>query len=113
MFPYFVLTAFLHRVVNAGGSIEREYAIGMGRMDICVRYKDLVLGIELKVWRDGEPDPLAEGLEQIDGYLAGLSQETGWLIIFDRRSGLPRISERTTTEVSLTPSGRQIRVIRA
>jgi len=108
-----VLTAFLHRVVNAGGSIEREYAIGMGRMDICVRYKDLVLGIELKVWRDGEPDPLAEGLEQIDGYLAGLSQETGWLIIFDRRSGLPRISERTTTEVSLTPLGRQIRVIRA
>jgi hypothetical protein len=111
--PHLVLMAFLHRVVNAGGSIEREYAIGMGRMDLCVRYKDLVLGIELKVWRDGEPDPLAEGLEQIDGYLAGLSQETGWLVIFDRRSGLPRISERTTTEVALTPSERQIRVIRA
>jgi len=111
--PHLVLMAFLHRVVNAGGSIEREYAIGMGRMDLCVRYKDLVLGIELKVWRDGEPDPLAEGLEQIDGYLAGLSQQTGWLVIFDRRSGLPRISERTTTEVGLTPSGRQIRVIRA
>lgn len=111
--PHLVLMAFLHHVVNAGGSIEREYAIGMGRMDICVRYKDLVLGIELKVWRDGEPDPLAEGLDQIDGYLAGLSRETGWLIIFDRRSGLPRISERTTTEVSITPAGRQIRVIRA
>jgi len=105
--------AFLHRVVNAGGSIEREYAIGMGRMDLCVRYKGLVLGIELKVWRDGEPDSLAEGLERIDGYLAGLSQQTGWLVIFDRRSHLPRISERTTTEVGLTPEERRIRVIRA
>ncbi len=110
--PHLVLMAFLHRVVNAGGTIEREYAIGMGRMDLCVRYKDLVLGIELKVWRDGEPDPLAEGLEQIDGYLAGLSQNTGWLVIFDRRSGIAPIRERTTTESALTPSGRTITVIR-
>lgn len=111
--PHLVLMAFLHRVVNAGGSIEREYAIGMGRMDLCVRYKDLVLGIELKVWRDGEPDPLSEGLDQIDGYLAGISQNTGWLVIFDRRSGLAPIRERTTTESAKTPSDRIITVIRA
>jgi hypothetical protein len=111
--PHLVLMAFLHRVVNAGGSIEREYAIGMGRMDLCVRYKELVLGIELKVWRDGEPDPLSEGLGQIDGYLAGLSQNTGWLVIFDRRSGLAPIRERTTTESAKTPSSRIITVIRA
>ncbi len=35
--PHLVLMAFLHRVVN-GGSIEREYAIGSGRMDLCLRY---------------------------------------------------------------------------
>uniref|UniRef100_UPI000553696C ATP-binding protein n=1 Tax=Desulfatirhabdium butyrativorans TaxID=340467 RepID=UPI000553696C len=111
--PHLVLMAFLHRVVNAGGTIEREYAIGMGRMDLCVRYKDLVLAIELKIWRDGEPDPLAEGLEQIDGYLAGLSRNSGWLVIFDRRSGLGPIRERTTTESARTLSDRIITVIRA
>jgi type II secretory pathway predicted ATPase ExeA len=36
--PHLVLMAFLHRVVNGGGTLEREYAIGMGRMDLCLRY---------------------------------------------------------------------------
>jgi len=70
--PHLVLMAFLHRVINGGGTLEREYAIGRGRMDLCLRYGAVTLGIELKVWRDGEPDPLTEGLEQLDGYLAGL-----------------------------------------
>jgi len=35
-------------------------------------YGALTLGLELKVWCDGAPDPLAEGLVQLDGYLAGL-----------------------------------------
>jgi type II secretory pathway predicted ATPase ExeA len=111
--PHLVLMAFLHRVVNAGGTLDREYAIGMGRMDLCVRYGAVVLGIELKVWRDGEPDPLLEGMEQIDGYLQGLGQETGWLVIFDRRAGRPPIRERTTTESAMTSSGKSITVIRA
>src|SRR5690606_38323354 len=69
--PQLVLMAFLHRVVN-GGSIEREYAIGRGRMDLCLRYGGRVLAIEIKVWRPGKGDPRTEGLEQLDGYLAGL-----------------------------------------
>ncbi|MBI5592862.1 MAG: ATP-binding protein [Deltaproteobacteria bacterium] len=111
--PHLVLMAFLHRVVNAGGYIDREYAIGRGRMDLCVRYAGVILGIELKVWRDKEPDPLDEGLEQIDGYLLGLGQDTGWLVIFDRRGNRPRIRERTGTESARTPSGKDITVIRA
>jgi hypothetical protein len=51
-------------------------------MDLCLRYGAVTLGIELKVWRDGEPDPLTEGLEQLDGYLAGLGLDGGWLIDF-------------------------------
>jgi hypothetical protein len=76
--------------------IRRMAAIGWGRMDLCLRYGAVTLGIELKVWRDGEPDPLAEGLEQLDGYLAGLGLDGGWLVIFDRRSGQPPIRERTS-----------------
>uniref|UniRef100_UPI00334118D2 AAA-like domain-containing protein n=1 Tax=Prochlorothrix hollandica TaxID=1223 RepID=UPI00334118D2 len=64
--PHLVLMAFLHRVVNGGGSLEREYAIGSGRMDLCLRYGAVTLGMELKVWHPGKPDPLAKGLEQID-----------------------------------------------
>ncbi len=81
-------------------------------MDLCLRYGEVTIGIELKVWRDGRPDPLPEGLEQLDAYLAGLGLNWGWLVIFDRRSGLPDIAERTSTESAMTPSGRKITVIR-
>jgi hypothetical protein len=110
--PHIVLMAFLHRVVNGGGTLEREYAIGSGRMDICLRYGTVILAIELKVWRDKNPDPIKEGLQQLDKYLSGLSLDTGWLVIFDRRSGLPPLSDRTTTEMATSPAGREIIVIR-
>ncbi len=110
--PHLVLMAFLHRVVNGGGTLEREYAIGRGRMDLCARYGTVTLAIELKVWRDEEPDPLPKGLEQIDAYLAGLSLDSGWLMIFDRRGSLPPIRERTSVEAARTVSGRAITVIR-
>jgi hypothetical protein len=110
--PHIVLMAFLHRVVNGGGSLEREYAIGTRRMDVCVRYGAVTLGMELKVWREGARDPLNEGLAQLDQYLNGLGLDTGWLVIFDQRSGLPDISERTTTEAATSPAGRAITVIR-
>ena len=110
--PHIVLMAFLHRVVNGRGSLEREYAIGSDRMDLCLRYDVIVLGIELKVWREGRPDPLIAGLVQIDRYLAGLSLDQGWLVIFDQREGLPPIADRTTTEIAETASGRSIVVIR-
>jgi hypothetical protein len=110
--PHIVLLAFLHRVANGGGRIEREYAIGTRRMDVCLRYGNFTLGMELKVWRDGKPDPLKEGLKQLDVYLNGLGLDTGWLVIFDQRSGLPDLSERTTTEMAVSPTGRTITVIR-
>ncbi|HPB74235.1 MAG TPA: ATP-binding protein [Chromatiaceae bacterium] len=111
--PHLVLMAFLHRVVNGDGTLEREYAIGSGRMDLCLRYGAVTLGLELKVWRDGEPDPLAEGLTQLDGYLAGLGLDAGWLVIFDRRAGQPPIAERTYSNEGYSPQGRRIQVVRA
>ncbi|WP_006786503.1 AAA family ATPase [Thiorhodospira sibirica] len=111
--PHLVLMAFLHRVVNGGGSLEREYAIGSGRMDLCLRYGDVTLGIELKVWRDTRPDPLMEGLEQLDGYLSGLGLDSGWLVIFDRRSDQPAIETRTSCETHTSPQGRAVQVVRA
>ncbi len=110
--PHLVFMAFLHRVLNGGGTMTREYAIGMGRIDLYLRYGDVQMAIEIKVWRDGKPDPLKPGLVQLDAYLSGLNLETGWLVIFDQRHGQPDISERTTTEMVLTPAGRTVTVIR-
>jgi type II secretory pathway predicted ATPase ExeA len=111
--PHIVLMAFLHRVVNGGGTLDREYAIGSDRMDICLRYGKTTLGMELKVWRERGTDPLAKGLVQLEGYLARLGLETGWLVIFDQRSGQPSIEERTTTTLERTAKGRVVTVIRA
>jgi hypothetical protein len=110
--PHLVLMAFLHRVVN-GGSIEREYAIGSGRMDLCLRFGRETLAIEIKVWRPGRPDPLAQGLAQLDGYLARLGLPGGWLVLFDRRPGITPIEERLATGLVMSPGGRHITVIRA
>lgn len=111
--PHLVMMAFLHRVANGGGTLDREYALGMGRMDLCLRYGQTTLAIELKVWREGRPDPLMRGLQQLDEYLGRLGVETGWLVIFDRREQLPPIEERTTTEIKETAKGRPITVIRS
>ncbi|QNP28187.1 ATP-binding protein [Cylindrospermopsis curvispora] len=111
--PHIVLMAFLHRVVNGGGILEREYAIGSDRMDLCLRYQDVILGIELKVWRDKKRDPQAEGIEQLESYLARLGLDFGWLFVFDRRKNALPMEERLSTEVVITENHRKITVIRA
>ena len=111
--PHLVLMAFLDRVANGGGTLEREYAIGRGRMDLCLKRGLDIVALELKVWRDGKPDPVTEGLAQLDGYLAGLGLDRGWLVVFDQRSGQPPLAERTTVKREVAPSGRLVDVIRA
>ncbi|WP_246156109.1 hypothetical protein [Thiohalocapsa marina] len=105
--------AFLQRVVNGTGTLEREYAIGRGRMDLCLRHRTQTLAIEIKVWRPGAPDPLVEGLAQLDAYLAGMGLETGWLIIFDRRPEAPPLAERLGLVRTRSPAGCWVQVVRA
>lgn len=110
-----VFMAFLQKVVNGGGFIDREYAVGSGRIDLCVRWP-YPGGLdrwaaELKVWRDRRPDPLTEGLSQLSGYLARLRLDRGTLLLFDARAEAPPLPERcSTTEIE--HSGRRITVIR-
>jgi type II secretory pathway predicted ATPase ExeA len=111
--PHIVLMAFLHRVINGGGILEREYAIGSDLMDLCLRYKDVTLGIELKVWREKKRDPQTDGIEQLESYLARLGLDFGWLFVFDRRKNALPMEERLSTEVVLTENQRRITVIRA
>jgi hypothetical protein len=111
--PHLVMMAFLHRVVNGGGTLEREYAIGRDRMDLCLRYGDVTLGIEIKVWRNRKVDPLTRGLDQLAGYLDRLGSAQGWLVIFDQRDNAPEIEERLGASNASIASGQQVTVIRA
>jgi type II secretory pathway predicted ATPase ExeA len=110
-----VFMAYLQRVVNGGGSIDREYGVGRGRIDLLVRWPHpgglQRWAIELKVWRDGRPDPLEEGLEQLSGYLARLSLDAGTLILFDGRTSSAPLLERCS-ESEVEHDGRHIRVVR-
>jgi hypothetical protein len=65
------------------------------------------------VWRRDEPDPLAKGLAQLDGYLDRLGLDTGVLVVFDRRPDATPVAERTRFEQATSPSGRPSTVLRA
>jgi hypothetical protein len=112
--PHLVLMAFLHRVVNGGGRLEREYAIGSGRMDLCVEFRGERLGVEVKTWRtsDKARDPAEAGLAQLDAYLARIDGKAGWLVLFDQRAGRPDLPERLEVSVRPSPSGRELTLVR-
>jgi hypothetical protein len=88
---HLVTFAFLQRVVNGGGLIIREMATGRGKLDICILYKDHKYPIELKVRRqkDSLETILSKGLAQLSGYMDTLGCQEGWLLVFDKREGIP------------------------
>ncbi len=116
--PQLVMMAFMQRIVNGGGYIDREYGIGRKRMDLLVRFpytkKDGTRAeqrraIEIKVWRKGETNPLKKGLAQLDDYLAKLGMSRGTLVIFDARVRLAR--QKVRYEDVVTKKGRRVRVM--
>jgi hypothetical protein len=88
-FPHLLLMAFLQRVLNGGGHIERECAAGHGRMDLGIEYKQRWYIIEIKLLRDhdGAQTVREEGLEQIREYRDKMAPGApSYLVIFDRRT---------------------------
>ena len=94
------MQAYLQRVVNGGGRIEREYGLGRGRTDLLVLWpreadqpSDLWerFVVECKVLRDSDRKSLArtieEGVKQTLGYMKQCGAEEGHLVVMDRRSG--------------------------
>jgi hypothetical protein len=119
--PQLVLMAYLQKIVNGGGFIDREYGLGRRRIDLLLRWPyrgedggRLVQreAMELKVWRKGEKDPLSQGLAQLDGYLEGLGLDEGTLVIFDRRSARRVAQEKPGPRRAKTPSGRKVWLLR-
>jgi len=87
-FPHLLLMAFLQRVLNGGGHINREYAAGRGRMDLAVEYNNKMYIIEIKlIYSYDSPDEVREeGLKQITKYRDKTDvSASAYLVIFDRR----------------------------
>ncbi len=91
-----LLMAFLQRIINAGGRLEREMAVGNGRCDLWLEYGPDQFVIELKLYRD--PQTRQDGLEQTAEYLSQFGLSQGYLILFETRSG-KTWEERISREV--------------
>ncbi len=95
--PQLLLQAFLQRVVNGGGYIDREYGLGRGRTDLLIR-KPLTDGyggpvqrivLELKIKRGDLDKTIAKGLEQTVWYMDRCGDVSeGHFIVFNRDKGV-------------------------
>lgn len=89
--PHLLIMAFLQRVINGGGKIHREYALGRKRVDLLILWpyyaeatkskNNQRIVIELKIKRSEKT--LIEGLEQTAEYMDTNNATEGHLIIFD------------------------------
>ena len=103
--PQLLLQAFLQRIANSGGRIEREYGLGRMRTDLLIiwpvaappakareerarRGSDVrKTVIECKLLRDSLARTVRDGLEQTRAYMDRCAAEAGHLVIFDRTEG--------------------------
>ena len=89
--PQLLLQAYLQRVVNGGGRIEREYGLGRGRTDLLIVWpqgsRTHRFVVECKVRRKSLERTVRDGVAQTAGYLDRCGAESGHLVIFDRGDG--------------------------
>ena len=86
--PQLLLQAHLQRVVNGGGRIDREHALGSGRTDLLIRWpqngRERRFVVECKLLHRDVEYTIWKGLEQTRGYMDRCGAESGHLIVFDR-----------------------------
>ena len=100
--PQLLLQAFLHRIVNGGGRIEREYALGRRRTDLLIVWPPVRPGaaadpgtparrhvVECKILRGSPEETVREGVEQTLAYMDRCRAESGHLVVFDRAESTP------------------------
>ena len=92
--PQLLLQAFLQRILNSGGRIEREYGLGRLRTDLLLVWplpgdagEAQKVVVECKVLHRGLERTLCEGLEQTRAYMDRCGSAEGHLVIFDRTEG--------------------------
>ncbi len=81
--PHLLLMAFLQRIINGGGKIHREYALGRKRVDLLIFWNNQRIVIEVKI--DRGPQTISDGLQQTSNYMDINNATEGHLVIFDRK----------------------------
>ena len=84
--PHLVLMAFLQRITNGSGHIIREMALGSGRLDLCVEYRNHRYAVEVKTSKNFAGE---KSYAQLAGYLDKLGLDDGWMAIFDEDKAKP------------------------
>ena len=103
--PQLLMQAFLQRVVNSGGRVEREFGLGRMRTDLLVlwplteaqpgqpswtRWQGPVQKavIELKILYKSLERTIEDGLKQTWAYMDRCGTKEGQLLVFDRRENI-------------------------
>jgi len=81
-YPQLVLQAFLQRVINGGGEIIREMALGKKAMDLGVLFRGAKYAVECKKTVYYAKSH-AKAYDQVCGYMDRLGVDEGWLVVFD------------------------------
>ena len=79
--PHLVLMAFLQRVTNGGGRINREMALGTGRLDLCVEFRGARYAIEVKTSANFQGE---KSYALCTKYLDSLGLSEAWMPIFEK-----------------------------
>jgi hypothetical protein len=109
--PQLLMQAFLQRIVNHGGRVEREYGLGRMRTDLLVVWpygEDQVqrVVIELKILYGSLERTIEDGLEQTWKYMDRCGADEGHLVIFDRDPGKAWESKIFRREENFQPEAR-------
>ncbi len=104
--PHLLLMAFLQRIVNGGGTIHREYALGRKRLDLLITFKKnngeiQKAVIELKTLRTkyNPAKVLSDGLTQTAAYANLANTTDAHLVLFDKNPGNKSWDERIKEHV--------------
>ena len=92
--PQLVMQAFLQRIVNGGGFINREYGLGRKRVDLMIKwkypsgdktiYQNIVLELKVIGKKDKYESVKQDGIEQTVQYTKFCGEKEAQLVIFDR-----------------------------
>ena len=108
-YPHLVLQAFLQRVINGGGQIVREMALGSERLDLGVHFRGAVYAVEVKTLAYYEKSHV-KAHEQVLRYMDRLGVSEGWLVVAD--SDLTKTWDEKISSEDVPQDGKTIHLVR-
>lgn len=108
--PHLVFQAFLQRVGNGHGLIDREYGLGMKRADLYLKWKSptceqrIIFELKIRRKNDSLETIKTDALKQTAEYADKCGASESHIIIFDRRNDITW-DEKLFTDVGISPCG--------